>query len=172
MPSSGTKLVIGILALALALGAVSWWYRFETAHRATLFWGPEVAQIIAEPGKITGYKLDPATDAAGEPLDVAGREYRGVLVRDLTGAAGMVHLRHALVTDSNYLWMKRPAAPDQWRWALQFHKGEHNVLIVLTEDFQTLGKLVGSAPLEMIDCRPMAETLREYFASLGIEKKD
>ncbi len=173
MGQSGTKLVIAIGGLALALGAVSWWYRFESAHRATQFWGAEAAELIEEPSEVLGLKLESVPEENEVPEDAGiefdHRHYATLLQIDLTEARGMVHLRHALMTDSSYLWMKRPKVPSTWRWMLKFSQGDHYVLVLLSDDLATLGKSINSSPIEVISCQPMAETLREYFAALGLE---
>jgi hypothetical protein len=173
MCQSGTKLVIAIGGFALTLGAVSWWYRYETAHRVTQFWGPEAAELIEERSNVLGLMLeavpegDPTTEDAGTIFD--HRRYSTPLRVNLTNARGMVHLRHALMTDSSYLWIKQPVAPSSWRCALKFHKNNRYVFVLLNEDFTTLGKSVDSLPVEIISCQPMAETLREYFGALGLK---
>ena len=80
----------------------------------------------------------------------------------------MVHLRNAILTDRNYQW-EREVATDAWRWALQFSEAGRSATILFTEDFAILGRLNQRADeVRVVDCRPMAETLREYFKSSGI----
>jgi hypothetical protein len=174
MGQSGSKLVIAIGGLALALGAVSWWYRFETAHRATQFWGPEAAGLIEERSEVLGLKIElfPEGDkvTADAEIELEHRNKAIMLQKDLTDARGMVHLRHALLTDSNYLWIKRPDAPPRWRWALKFQQHDRYMFVLLSEDFATLGKSVDSLPIKIISCQPMAAMLKEYFAGLGLRE--
>jgi len=174
MGQSGTRLVVAIGGLALALGVVSWWYRFESAHRATQFWGPAAAELIAERSDVLGLKLELAPEPvdgvpSGDWISLSPHDYETPLRKDLTDAPGMVHLRHALLTDSNYLWMKRPEVPDTWRWVLRFSQGDRYVLILLSDDLARLGKSMNSSPIEMISCQPMTATLREYFVALGLK---
>ena len=173
MNQSGTKLVVVLGGLALALGAGSWWYRFESAHLATTFWGPEAAELIVEPGQVDALTLQPAAEGEPQAAELLGQldlKYRVESRLDLTGARGLVHLRHALSSDSNYVWNQTAAAPVAWRWALRFHDAERQVLVLFTADLATLGKLVpGSSPVELISCDPMAETIQRYFAALGLK---
>jgi hypothetical protein len=172
MNQSGTKLVVALASLALALGVTSWWYRYESAHRATQFWGSAVAELIVESGPVEAFTLQPAGE--GEPpaedlLPQLGGEYAVVARLDLTKARGTVHLRHALTSDSNYVWNQAAATPATWRWALRFHDAERQVLVLFTADLATLGKsATGSPSVEAISCEPMAETLRQYFAAIGL----
>jgi hypothetical protein len=172
MNPSGTKLVVALATLALALGAGSWWYRYQSAHRATQFWGPASAELIVEPGQVEALTLQPATEGeprqAGLPPQLGG-EYAVAALLDLTNARGTVHLRHALTSDSNYVWSPSAITPAKWRWALRFHNAEHQLLVLFTADLATIGKSTTDSPaVEAISCEPMAETLRQYFAALGL----
>lgn len=174
MGQSGTKLVVGLCGLALALGVIAWWYRFETAHRATQFWGSTAAELITESSHVLGLKLKLASgpvdrDPNGGAVALSSREYETPIRKDLTDARGMVHLRHALLSDSNYLWSEHPLAPDKWRWMLKFSQGDRYVRVLLNEDFVILGKMVNSSSIETVSCQPMAESLREYFRALGLK---
>ena len=172
MRQSGSKLVVVLGSLALVLAAASWWYRFESAHRSTQFWGPEAAQLIVEPGQVEALSLQPAAKGekrAADLLPQLGDAYTVVSRLDLTNARGMVHLRHALTSDSNYVWSQSAAAPAAWRWALRFQAADRQLLVLFTADLATLGKsATGSPRLEVISCQPMAETLQQYFTALGL----
>lgn len=174
MNRSGTKLVVALASLALVLGVASWWYRFESAHRASQFWGPEAAELIVEPGQVEALTLQPAAEGeqgAADLLPQLGGEYVVVSRLDFTGARGAVHLRHALTSDSNYVWDQSAAAPAEWRWALRFHDADRQLLVLFTADLATLGKLAADSPsVEAISCQPMAETLQSYFTALGWTK--
>jgi hypothetical protein len=174
MGQSGTRLVAGLCGLALAVGAISWWHRFETAHRATQFWGPVAAELITEPSHVLGFKLKLASeptdgDPNGDGVALSSHEYETPIRKDLTDARGMVHLRHALMSDTNYLWNKDCLAPDDWRWMLKFSQGDRYVVVLLNEDFAILGKLTDSSSVAMVSCLPMAESLREFFQDLGLK---
>ncbi len=177
MSQSGSKLVVVLGSLALALAAASWWYRFESAHRSTQFWGPEAAQLIVEPGPVEALGLQSSAEGekrAADLLPQLGDAYAVVSRLDLTNAPGMVHLRHALTSDSNYVWGQSAAAPAAWRWALRFQDpgfqdADRQLLVLFTADLATLGKsATNSSPAEVISCQPMAETLQQYFTALGL----
>lgn len=175
MNQSGTKLVVALGMLALAFGVGSWWYRFESAHRTTQFWGPEGAELIVEPGQVIAFRLQPLIGEESEEeklLPQLSGEYAVDSRFDLTKAPGLVHLRHALTSDSNYIWEESAPAPSTWRWALQFGDADQPLLVLLTDDLATIGKLAGgSSSLAVISCRPMAETLQQYFQELGLSKE-
>ncbi len=166
MPA-GTKLVVALAILALALGVGSWWYRFESAHQSTAFWGPEAAELIGTPSQVTAITLVPAVEgveeASVELLEVDDVEYLTVNVHDVTNVPGMVHLRHSLLTDSNYDWSAKVEEP-VWGRCLQFSEADQEAGLLFTEDFTVVGLLEGDR-VRAVDCRPMAETLLEYATS-------
>ena len=90
--------------------------------------------------------------------------YTVVSQTELSKAPGLAHLRFALTTDSNFDWNDQPENIGPWNWAFRFGGGDGEVLVLFNEDFDTLGKLTEeSKSVEVVSCRPMAETLRDYF---------
>ena len=171
MQHSGTKLVIALTSLALVLGATSWWYRYEAAHRATQFWGAVSARLIAESENLEALTFDPATAdvvAALRPRPM-GKSI------DLSHARGQAHLRHALMSDRNYIWGElRDTAEIEWRWCLRFHESELQAYVVLSDDLTVIGKYEPSTDtrtahtLTALSCQPMTSSLAEYFRALGL----
>jgi hypothetical protein len=166
---SGTKLVLGIFGLAVAAGVLSWWYRYEAAHRSTSFWGPHFAELIVRPSQITAFGLEEISppESSDESFPILDKTYYPTNRKDVTKAAGMVHLRNAILTDGNYRW-DREVNTDDWRWCLQFAGDGRKAKVLFTEDFTILGRLDQSGAVRVVDCQPMAETLREYFKSAHV----
>lgn len=161
MQNSGTKLVISLGALALLLGAVSWWYRYEAAHRASQFWGPEVSRLIAESEGFEAQAWGPASGPdAGESTD-------------LSHARGQAHLRHALMSDRNYVWSELPNPEEiTWHWGLRFYEGDREATVWLSEDLAVIGR--SNSETEAIvaySCQPMTASLEQYFQELGLVAK-
>ena len=164
---SGTKLVLGVASLAIALGCVAWWYRFDSAHRATEFWGPKAAQLIVESEQIEMLTLGDRLESEAEPSQnsLAGQSI--VSREDVSQVRGMVHLRHALTSDSNYVWNSAAAESINWAWALRYAEADRETYILLDRDFETAGSYAGpGSPVKPISCQPMAETLEAYFSSV------
>jgi len=176
MGQSGTKLVFVLAGLALSAGVISWWYRYEAAHEATMYWGVEASRLISQPSEVEIYELAllGAESAAEEGTGVLelGRRYRAAEPRGLTNARGMVHLRHALMSDRNYEW-DAPVDPAEidWRWCLRFFDSQHEIRVVLAADLAAIGRVVAAdqTPVEAFSCSPLSESLRAYFAALGLE---
>jgi hypothetical protein len=165
---SGTKLVLGIFGLALAAGVLSWWYRYEAAHESTTFWGPHFAELIANPSNVSAFALEATTESSDEAFSILEKPYSPVDRKDITQTPGMVHLRNAILTDTNYHW-DHEIENDDWRWCLEFVGDGRKATILFNEDFTILGRMNQRADqVRVVDCQPMAETLREYFKSSKI----
>ena len=170
MEGSGKKLVLLIAGVALVAGGTAWFYQYETTHRATKFWGPVAAPLIARPSQVEIWQFEPPvvgaealwqSTALSEPMD-------------LSKVRGMVHLRRVLISDQNYLW-DREIDPEgvTWRWRLELADERSSALIVLAEGFATVGLLDSKQQrLLAANCQPMAETIAEYFAAIGLLKAE
>jgi hypothetical protein len=171
MQHSGTKLVVALTSLALILGAIAWWYRYEAAHRATQFWGAANARLIAESENLEALTFDPATTDV-----VAARDPRSLgMSIDLSNARGQAHLRHALMSDHNYGWGKSPATAEiHWKWCLRFHESNLQAFVVLSDDLTKIGKYEPTTDAQTADtltavsCQPMTSSLVQYFRALGL----
>lgn len=167
MQQSGTKLVIAIVGMAFLLGVISWWFRYEAAHRASQFWGPEASELIAESENLEIIDLGPDLGQGFAAQLTAG------VPTDFSRARGQAHLRHALMSDRNYVWDEPlDAAATQWRWGLRFHEGEREVLVLLSEDLEAVGKPDSSLEVfGAFSCEPMTASLKQYFSALGLLAK-
>ncbi len=166
MGRSGSKLVVALASLALALGAISWWYRYQAAHRATEFWGAHAAQLIARSDRVEVQKLDPPAGdlCSGERSLPVGASV------DLSQAHGMAHLRYALMCDRNYVW-DESVDPNsiEWRWLLKFDDSDGHLRLFLSSDLTVIGKCkTSSREPQAISCRPMAQSLASYFRDLKL----
>ncbi|MGI9427756.1 MAG: hypothetical protein ACR2NM_03800 [Bythopirellula sp.] len=171
MQNSGTKLVLGLLGVALALGMISWCYRYAAAHRASQFWGPEAARLIGESAGFEALRFqpDPVQQVAGESPSLGGIDARTRAV-DLSKARGQAHLRHALLSDRNYLWDQPvDAEAIDWQWTLRFYEGERQALVTLSKDLRAIGKTnLAEETITAYCCEPMTSSLKQYFDDLGL----
>jgi hypothetical protein len=128
MQSSGKLVILGILAVAVASAAASWWFRYEATHRAADFWGPDAAVLIRDAPGVLLIELRQLTalEANGPPsrsFAVGQDTYVAALERDISQARGLLHLRNALLEDRSYAW-DDPQLPwrdeIEWKWRLVF----------------------------------------------------
>jgi hypothetical protein len=165
---SGTKLVLGIFGLAVAAGVLSWAYRYEATHDASVFWGPRAIELIAKPSTVIVFELPEEPKSAGDSIQIFSKTYRRVEIKNLSDAPGMIHLRNAILTDDNYNWGESADTFD-WRWCLEFSRDRQKVTILFNEDFSILGRLNQEAhDVWTVDSTPIAATLRQYFKSIGV----
>ena len=96
----------------------------------------------------------------------------GVLLNstDLSKARGQAHLRHAMMSDRNFVWA-RPLDPDKivWRWELRFYEATREAIVMLSDDLQAIGKRNPETQVvTAYSCAPMTLSLRQYFGALGL----
>ena len=155
-----------LATLAVVLGVFSWWNRYNTAHRVTEFWGPELARVLVEQGEVEAIEIRPISESAIlEPFSPLP-DYEIQSRCDLSSARGMVHLRFALTSDSNYHWDAEVQEPGRWKWAFRFtdENRDLDLYVLFDEEFTTLGKLTATnSSVAVVSCEPMTETLRQYF---------
>jgi hypothetical protein len=113
--STGTRLVLGLLLVAVGLAVFAVWFQWGQTRRCLAFFGPAAARRVQTAPRVELWSLvaDGATVRVRRRLDVSR-------------APGLVHLRRGLIEDVNYRWEaesprtggRLPA--DAWDEALAF----------------------------------------------------
>jgi hypothetical protein len=111
---SGSRVVVGLLALGAALAAFALAFQWRQTDGCLGFYGSDVARAIAAAPHVELWALG----AGAEPgrLVATGR-------CDVSRAPGLVHLRRGLVEDANFDWRPsepRRLSPERWSAALVF----------------------------------------------------
>lgn len=155
---------MALVGLALLLGVVSWWYRYEAAHRASQFWGATASRLIAESEGFEARWTDSAEDSQESPTEK---------ILDLSKARGQAHLRHALLSDRNYVWGKPlDGETTDWRWTIRFFEGIAEAEVLFSRDLGVIGKRNSATnTIQAYSCQPMTESLEPYFQALGLMAK-
>lgn len=96
---TGTWLVVGMIALAVALAVFAVWYQRQQTHRCLAFYGIADAQRIQVAPRVELWR--PAPPPGGTPSNPTSRT-------DVSAARGIVHLRRGLVEDANFAWNLAP----------------------------------------------------------------
>ena len=152
---SGKWVIIGILTVALAAAGGSWWFRYNATHRAAQFWGPDTTVLIRDATIVKLYYVN-------DDLNTLS------LVRDISKAPGLTHLRNALLEDRSFIWPAQPITqPPRWRWALEFNDpGQpEQFVLALTDDFK---QVVHKSNNDIVlNCEPIAAGLREMVGELS-----
>ena len=131
----GSRVVVGLLLLAVALAAFAVWFQWRQTRRCLRFYGPVAARSIQAAPRVELWRL--AVDPASGRLIAAER-------RDISKARGLVHLRRGLVEDANFAWGstgtgRLPVA--SWDAALAFFDDTAGRPIVLAFDLDREGWL-------------------------------
>jgi len=137
----GRLLIISILVLSLAAALFSVGWHYVQTRRALEFWGPESAQLIANPDRVDALQLElsPAQDvrSVGDVVQVDEQLYWIVGQKQVKKAPGYVNARHALTLDRSFAWDDFPQdCTPTWRYALRFSCGDESVTVLFSFDCQ------------------------------------
>lgn len=107
----GTRLVLGLVFLALGLAGFAVWFQWGQTRRCLAFYGPAVARAIQAAPRVELWSL--AADRAG---------VRATPRLEISRAAGLVHLRRGLLEDVNFRWDATDGRlpPGAWDEAIAF----------------------------------------------------
>ncbi len=162
MQSSGKLVVLSIFALAIGMASFALWWNWGHGRRSLEFWGTEGGLAIRDAQKVEILKLKTTTiNENGEiskylkasPLEpaqpkttvdengaistehsiVTDVQLREVLeTKDVTGAHGLVHARHAFLEDASFKWEETVSffGPD-WQYAVRFQSGGRETTVLL-----------------------------------------
>ena len=166
MHSSGKLVIFGIVAIAIASAAVSWWFRYSTTHRAAEFWGPQTARLIRDAPIVKLYQMNPPTQSRQSSRDAVDF-LNSTSGRDVSKTPGLTHLRKALLEDRSYRWPAQPIRPgDRRQWALRFAESPSGEGLILW--FSPDWQYVRSAEREkIVSCEPIADGLAEMLGELA-----
>src|SRR3712207_1156081 len=102
------KLVIAfIFAVATGLAAYAWIHQRASVRRSSEFWGTDGAICIRQADRVEFLRLEPDSgDRAngGQSTLVMGISYRVADSIEITRSRGLLHARHALVSDLSFEW--------------------------------------------------------------------
>ena len=134
---SGKYAILAVVILAMAGAGYSWSYLYRLQRRPIKFWTPERAAAFLHATKVEALRLGPATgEQSGEVLSLPGGRRRIVEALDITGAPGLIHVRHALVHGGTYAeYDVPPVEPADWAIALRFsNEGDSANAVVVAFD--------------------------------------
>jgi hypothetical protein len=166
MHSSGKLVIIGIVTVALAAAAASWWFRYAATHRAADFWGPHTTRLIRDAPTVELFQFAPPTKLAPSSSGAAAL-LGDATARDLSRAPGLIHLRNALLEDRSYRWPPQPMRPnDRWQWALRFRArpSDDAAILFFSPDWTSVGT---PGRNEILSCQPIAAGLTEMLGEFA-----
>jgi hypothetical protein len=119
VPGRGTRVVVGILTLAIGLGLFALWFQWRQTRRCLDFYGTETARLIQRATRVEVWERAAGTAATVGPGTASPSFER----YDVSTARGLVHLRRGLVEDANLDWSRldeREVSAPAWDLALAF----------------------------------------------------
>lgn len=132
-PGAGRWLVLGLVALGLSAAVTGVLFQRQQTRRCLAFYGPDAARRITAAPRVRLVVLE----ASGP------RSVRGARSADVSGAAGLVHLRRGLVEDANFSWPESPSrdplGAHAWDYALEFSDAAGAVATTLVLDLDPAG---------------------------------
>jgi hypothetical protein len=166
-PIDGKYVILAVFAIGLIGAAGGWWYHRSAQRRVLEFWGSEAAELIVIAPRVEAIHLAPA--AAGEHVEhevQLGESRFDVIERvDVSGAAGLIHLRQGLFHDGSFDWSKaEDDCRPQWDYALRFSENERSVTVLVAFNCPRL-KLAGKTREAAMGslARGLEQFLKEQF---------
>ncbi len=129
----GRAVILTIVIVAIALGCFAWWYRYTNGRRSLQFWGGDLAWKVRHHKDVEAWRLRPVEKSGGvlPIIEHEGQLYEVAANRNISGAAGWLNARHALVEDGSYDWSaSADSCEPEWRYALVI-PGEKKQVIFL-----------------------------------------
>ena len=161
----GTRLVLGLVLLALGLAAFAVWFQWGQTRRCLAFYGPAAARSIQAAPRVELWSL--AADRGG---------VRAETRLDISRAPGLVHLRRGLIEDVNFRWndvrqeggadpARGRLAPAEWDEAIAFFAAaaDKPPAAVVAIDLDEPGFATGGGRTGRIRLGPIGPGLREWI---------
>jgi len=132
----GKAVIVGIFVVALLMSGYAWWHQFQQSRRCRDFFGTRAVQLIRLAPKVELLRLEQKSALSSDSQPPEGILRIGndtVLISrhvEITGTAGLLHARHALLQDMNYQWdTSRSDCTSQWSFALRFSQNGEDVTL-------------------------------------------
>ena len=166
MANRGAWAIAVIFGVGLAMAAGSVWYHYGQGRQCLEFWGQHDGELIRHAPMVELWVLGEPEEPeqageAADPLEIDGQPRRIVRRLDISQARGLVHARHALILDANYLWPptdgREPVNVARWTHALAFSRGSDRVVLMFDFDRGHVRRLTLPQALQLVPTIAAAE---------------
>lgn len=161
----GKLVIVLMLSLAVGLTGYAWWFHYRQSHRVVEQWGSPAARLIRRGEQVWLLRLAPErSGAATEVLDISATRFAVTERKDISRAAGLIHIRHFLAEDAYYEW-DAPAdnCQPRWSYAIRFARGEEQLTLVFDRRCQQVMLLPGETTLRL---GAVIQRLEEFIDAL------
>lgn len=141
----GKLTILSIFLLGASMAGAAVWYQHQQGRRCLEVWTVAGANLIRHAPKVEALRLgaeigpddageaaadSPQSDSSPDWVIVGGKKFAVVDRLDISQARGLIHARHALIVDHNYL-DDAPSdnGPPVWNAALRFQDGATQMLM-------------------------------------------
>lgn len=161
----GVLVILTMFGVAAGLGVVAIVFLYSQGSRAMDFWGRDAAVLIRKAPQVELLWLESSAEGDQprvfvEQLSIEDRPVRAVKVQDITDSRGLVHARHALITDASFDWDNpRGDCQPKWSYALRFTDGAEQAIVAVDLPCQRV-RLVSHGQEASI--APSAEAFDEF----------
>jgi len=134
----GKLAILAILSLALVATGFGIWFKRQMTYQVLELLGPGAVQRVALPTHVDYLELQASTGSGtanhGETLTLPDIQIDVTRRLDISGAAGLIHLKHALLQDASYEWHASTDGSPTWRHALQFMDDQDRTTFLIDLD--------------------------------------
>ena len=164
----GKLAILAMLALAVAATGFAIWYQRQMTFHVLRWAGPASARCISRAERVEYLELRPsATGSEKDPGDTLSLPHTQLVITrrtDISKAAGLVHLRHALLQNASYDWQVPADRSGSWQFALRFVDGQHLSTLLFDLDHQCVLNLE-RGQMAVLGAK-INQGLRDYSAKL------
>lgn len=154
----GQVLILVIVSVAVAMASYTCWHHYRKGYHALRFWGGDTATLIRHARDVQLLSLSQPADLSPAELGktptlrIDDEEIRVKQQVDISTARGLVHARHTLIEDQNFIW-NNASLPERPRWdfALQFSDQQGQVTLVFDIQNHVVRRLPNGRPQVMTE---------------------
>ena len=167
----GKFVILAILSPALVATGFGIWFKRQMTCQVLELLGPRAVQRVALPTHVDYLELQALAGSGhanhGETLTLPDTQI-GIIRRfDISGAAGLLHLKHALLQDASYDWHASTDGSPTWQYALQFTDDQDHTTFLL--DLNQRHVLILERDRRAVLGTKINEGLKAYLAELVMD---
>ena len=168
----GKFVILAILSLALVATGFGIWFKRQMTYQVLELLGPAAVQCVAVPTHVDYLELQASTGSspANHRETLTLPDTRMVITRrlDISGAAGLIHLKHALLQDASYDWHASTDGSPTCQYALQFMDDQDRTTFLFDLDQRRV--LILERGRQAVLGSKISEGLKAYLAELTMDE--
>lgn len=160
--SRGSLAIVVIFGVAVCAAAFAVWYQFDQQRRSLEFWGNDTATIIRHTRHVEVLRFSKIDDKTKDSILIDGARFAIVSSRQIDAMAGLVHVRHALISDASYEWENASRDSDpKWEFGFRFTRDNFSVVIAVDSSCDKICFVGKNRTLAVAE--KIAKGLKQFF---------